>query len=100
MKRNGPAPVGVSPWMSPEPSGMTAPAPFSARRDRKGALTWLSLTITVRSSGVSMESTALNTSKFVAPVSGSAQRSNEYFTSAEVIVEPSWNVTSGRSRKV
>ena len=56
--------------------------------------------MTVRSSGVSIASTSLNTSKLTAPVSGFLQRSNEYLTSADVTVLPSWNLTSGCRRKV
>ena len=79
---------------------MMTPAPFSDRRDRKGAFTALILMMTVRSSGVSIAETLLNTSKFTAPVAGSLQRSKLYFTSAEVIVAPLWNLTFGRSLKV
>ena len=75
---------------------MMTPAPFSASRLRNGAFTWLMRMTTVRSSGVSMAATSLNTSKLTAPVAGSFTRSKEYLTSAEVIGEPSWNLTPGR----
>ena len=79
---------------------MITPAPFSARRARKGAFGRVMRTTTVMSSGLSIPATSLKTSKLTAPVSGLRQRSKDYFTSAEVMVEPSWNVTPARRRKV